>query len=140
MLWRVARTVRDRIETAFFFAQIADEVFDGEDLISIAPEQVRFRHCSFRGAQLRDAKLDGCYFWRCDLSGADLSGASLRSATFTACNLRAADLRRADLTEAELTYLANGADGGRTDLTGALLDGADLTDVTAERVIGWPED
>jgi uncharacterized protein YjbI with pentapeptide repeats len=134
----VVSTARDRIDTAFYFAEITDEVFDGEDLISIAPEQVRFRRCSFRGADLRQAKLDGCSFSMCDLSGADLQGASLRSVTFTGCDLRRADLRDCDLTEAELTFQHTGDDSGRTDVTGALLAGADLTDVTAERVIGWP--
>ena len=138
MLDRVVSTARERIDTAFYFAEITNEVFDGEDLMSVAPEQVRFRHCSFRGADLRQATLDGCSFQQCDLSGANLRGASMRSARFTGCDLRKADLRDCDLTEAELTFQHTGDDSGRTDVTGALLTGADLTDVTAERVVGWP--
>jgi uncharacterized protein YjbI with pentapeptide repeats len=134
----VTSPARQRIASAAYFADITGEVFDGADLTSVAPEQVRFRRCSFRDADLRQATLDGCSFQLCDLRGANLFGASLRSATFIGCDLREADLREADLTEAELTFQHTGDDGGRTDVTGALLAGADLTDVTVERVIGWP--
>jgi uncharacterized protein YjbI with pentapeptide repeats len=134
----VTSPARQRIASAIYFAEIKNEVFDGADLASVAPEQVRFRRCSFRGADLREALLDGCSFSLCDLQDANLRGASMRSATFTGCDLRRADLRDCDLTEAEFTYQATDDDSGRTDVTGALLDGADLTDVTVERVIGWP--
>jgi uncharacterized protein YjbI with pentapeptide repeats len=134
----VVSSARQRIATALYFAEIKDEVFDGEDLTAVSPEHVRFRRCSFRGADLQGATLDGCDFFLCDLREANLQSASLRSVRFTGCDLRAADLRDCDLTEAELTYSASGDQGGRTDITGARLDGADLTDVTAERVIGWP--
>ena len=130
---------RQRIATAHYFSEIKDEVFDGEDLTSVAPEQVRFRRCSFRGADLRQATFDGCFFSLCDLRGAVLRGASLRSARFAGCDLRGADLRDCNLPGAELSYQATGDDSGRTDVSGALLAGADLTDVTAERVIGWPD-
>src|SRR3954462_15503500 len=120
------------IDTAIYFAEIKNEVFDGADLTSVAPEQVRFRRCSFRGADLRQATLDGCWFQLCDLRGANLRSASLRSASFIGCDLREADLRDCDLTEAELSFQHTGDDSGRTDVTGARLDGADLTDVTVE--------
>jgi uncharacterized protein YjbI with pentapeptide repeats len=136
----VVSSARQRIATAVYFAEIKDEVFDGADLASVAPEQVRFRRCSFRGADLRQATLDGCWFSLCDLIGANLRGASLRSATIVGCDLREADLRDCDLTEAELTYQRTGDDTGQTDVTGALLDGADLTGLTVERVVGWPGD
>jgi uncharacterized protein YjbI with pentapeptide repeats len=135
----VASIARRKIDTARYFAEITDEVFDGEDLMSVAPDQVRFRRCSFRGADLRQATFDGCFFSLCDFRGAVLRGASLRSARFTGCDLRDADLRDCDLTGAEFSYQATGNDSGRSDVTGALLAGADLTDVTAERVIGWPD-
>jgi uncharacterized protein YjbI with pentapeptide repeats len=135
----VVSSARQRIATALYFAEIKDEVFDGADLTGVSPEHVRFRRCSFRGADLQGATLDGCDFFLCDLREANLQGASLRSVRFTGCDLRAADLRGCDLTEAELTYSASADGGGRTDVTGALLDRADLTDLTAERVIGWPE-
>ena len=63
---------------------------------------------------------------------------SSRSSVFAGCDLRDADLRDCDLTEAELTFQTTGDHTDPTDLTGALLDGADLTDVTVERVVGWP--
>jgi uncharacterized protein YjbI with pentapeptide repeats len=135
----VATTARQRIATAIYFAEIKDEVFDRADLTSVAPEQVRFRRCSFRDADLSAATLDGCSFSMCDLSGAVLRGASLRSASFAGCDLRRADLRDCDLTEAELTFQAASDHEDRTDVTGALLDGADLTDLTVERVVGWPD-
>jgi uncharacterized protein YjbI with pentapeptide repeats len=134
----VASTAREKIATARYFAEIKGEVFDGADLTSIAPEQVRFRRCSFRGADLSAATLDGCSFWHCDLTGAKLRGASLRSSVFAGCDLRDADLRDCDLTEGELTFQTTGDHTDPTDLTGALLDGADLTDVTVERGVGWP--
>jgi uncharacterized protein YjbI with pentapeptide repeats len=133
----VVSSARQRIATALYFAEIKDDVFDGADLTGVSPEHVRFRRCSFRGADLQGATLDGCDFFLCDLREANLKGASLRSVRFTGCYLGAADLRDCDLTEAELTYSA-GDDERPTDVTGALLDGADLTDLTVERVIGWP--
>ena len=138
ILAAVTSIARERIVTAYSFAEIKDEVFDGEDLASVAPVQVRFRRCSFRGADLRQATLDGCSFQLCDLRGADLRGASLRSVAFTGCDLREADLRDCDLTGAELSFQHTGDDGGRTDVSGARFDGANLTDVSVERVIGWP--
>jgi uncharacterized protein YjbI with pentapeptide repeats len=136
----VASSARERIVTALPFEEIRDEVFDGADLVSVAPVQLRFRRCSFRGADLRRATLDGSSFALCDLVGANLRGASLRSARFTGCDLRRADLRDCDLTEAELSYQHTGDDSGRTDVTGAQLADAVLTDLTVERVIGWPGD
>jgi uncharacterized protein YjbI with pentapeptide repeats len=134
----VVSSARRTIAGAPYFAEIRAVSFDGEDLMSVAAQHVRFRRCSFRGADLRGATLDGCSFSRCDLTGADLRGASLRSSTFTGCDLRRADLRDCDLTEAEITFQHTGDGSGRTDVTGARFDGANLTDVSAERVIGWP--
>jgi shikimate kinase len=130
---------RLRIATAFYLTEIADEDFTDAELTSVAPQQLRFRRCSFRGADLRQATLDRCSFSSCDLRGAVLRGASLRGTRLTGCDLRGADLRDCDLTGATLSYQRTGDDTGRTDVTGALLAGADLTDVTVERVIGWPD-
>ncbi len=94
---------------------------------------------SFAGADLRQATFDRHHFKMCDLSRADLRGASLRGASFDFCDLRGADLRDADLTYATFgRVLTHDPMGGRTDVTGARFDGADLRKVTADDVIGWP--
>lgn len=76
----------------------------------------------------------------CDFSGANLRGASLRGASsFAFCNMRDADLRDTDLTDATFgTVLTHDPTGGRTDVTGARFDGANLRRVAFENVIGWP--
>ncbi|MCI4063674.1 pentapeptide repeat-containing protein [Micromonospora sp. R77] len=96
---------------------------------------------SFVGRDLRHRTLDGHYFKFCDFRGADLRGASLRGARFAGCDLRDADLRDADLSYAQFSYVStHDPEYGRTDVTGVRWDGAILRDVTAKRVIGWPDD
>lgn len=129
---------RDQINAAHYFAEIAGETFDGADLMSIAPQQVRFVRCSFRDVDLRQSVLDGCSFARCDLRGAVLRGASLRNVRFIGCDLRDADLRDCDLTGSNFSFQATGDDTGLTDITGAKLTGAQLATTTVEQVIGWP--
>ncbi|NED56995.1 pentapeptide repeat-containing protein [Micromonospora aurantiaca] len=95
---------------------------------------------SFAGRDLRHRTLDGYSFKWCDFRGADLRGASLRGVSFAGCDLRDADLRDTDLSYARFSYvLTHDPEYGRTDVTGARWDGADLRGVTAERVIGWPD-
>ncbi|MFF5181883.1 pentapeptide repeat-containing protein [Micromonospora sp. NPDC000316] len=94
---------------------------------------------SFVGRDLRHRTLDRHSFKFCDFRGADLRGASLRGASFAGCDLRNADLRDADLSYARFSYVrTHDPEYGRTDVTGARWDGANLRRVTAERVIGWP--
>ncbi|MBC9000380.1 Pentapeptide repeat-containing protein [Micromonospora aurantiaca] len=96
---------------------------------------------SFAGRDLRHRTLDGHSFKLCDFRGADLRGASLRGVSFAGCDLRGADLRDTDLFYARFGYVrTHDPEYGRTDVTGARWDGADLRGVTAERVIGWPND
>ena len=96
---------------------------------------------SFAGADLRQATFDGRSFTWCNFRGADLRGASLRGCWFAGCDFREADLRWADLTEAEFTYvMTHDPDHGRTDVSGVQWEGARLTRVTTDRVIGWPSD
>lgn len=96
---------------------------------------------SFAGADLRHATFDGWSFKMCDFRGADLRGASLRGCSFWGCDLREADLRDADLTDATLTFvMTHDPAHGRTDVTGALWQGANLKRVRADRVLGWPRD
>ncbi|MER5606452.1 pentapeptide repeat-containing protein [Micromonospora tulbaghiae] len=94
---------------------------------------------SFAGGDLRHRTLDGHSFKLCDFRGVDLRGASLRGVSFAGCDLRDADLRDTDLSYARFSYvLTHDPEYGRTDVTGARWNGADLRGVTAERVIGWP--
>ncbi|WP_406036419.1 pentapeptide repeat-containing protein [Micromonospora sp. NBC_00898] len=95
---------------------------------------------SFAGRDLRHRTLDRHSFKLCDFRGADLRGASLRGASFAGCDLRDADLRDADLSYANFGYVStHDPEYGRTDVTGARWDGANLRGVTVERVIGWPD-
>ncbi|TYC10105.1 pentapeptide repeat-containing protein [Micromonospora sp. MP36] len=94
---------------------------------------------SFAGRDLRHRTLDGHSFKLCDFRGANLRGASLRGASFAGCDLRDADLRDTDLSYARFSYvMTHDPEYGRTDVTGARWNGADLRGVAAERVIGWP--
>ncbi|MBY8874194.1 pentapeptide repeat-containing protein [Micromonospora sp. PLK6-60] len=96
---------------------------------------------SFVGSDLRHRTLDGHFFKMCDFRGADFRGASLRGASFAGCDLRDADLRDTDLSYARFGHvMTHDPEYGRTDVTGARWEGADLRGVTAERVIGWPDD
>jgi len=114
--------------------------FDGLELISLTVGATWWLdRCSFVGTDLRQATLDRVSLRMCDLRNADLRGASLRGTLLGGCDLRGADLRDADLTGAQLTAVNTGRDDvGRTDVTGSRLEGAVLTDVTAEGVRGWP--
>ncbi|MEV4489638.1 pentapeptide repeat-containing protein [Micromonospora coxensis] len=95
---------------------------------------------SFVGRDLRHRTLDRHFFKFCDFRGADLRGASLRGASFAGCDLRDADLRDADLSYVRFSYVrTHDLEYGRTDVTGARWDGANLRGVTVERVIGWPD-
>lgn len=77
----------------------------------------------------------------CDFRGADLRGASLRGASFAGCDLRDADLRDTDLSYASFSDVrTHDPEYGRTDVSGARWDGANLRGVRTERVIGWPDD
>jgi uncharacterized protein YjbI with pentapeptide repeats len=98
-------------------------------------------HKSFAHADLRQATLDGRSFKMCDFRGADLRGASLRGSIFSGCDLREADLRWADLTDAQFGYVLTHDPGyGCTDVSGVRWEGARLTRVRTDRVIGWPQD
>ena len=55
-----------------------------------------------------------------------------------ACDLREADLRDCDLTGASFGIVNTGAPNGLSDLTGAVMDGAELTGATFDRVTGCP--
>jgi uncharacterized protein YjbI with pentapeptide repeats len=116
--------------------------FDGLQLTSLQfPGQSWFDRCSFVGTDFRQATLDGTRFKMCDLRSANLRGASLRHVRFGGCDLRDADLRGADLTGADFGYVNSGTDAiGRTDVTGVDLRGATLTEVTRQRVVGWPDE
>ena len=59
-------------------------------------------------------------------------------ARLAGCDLRRADLRGCDLTGASFGFVNTGAPNGLSDLTGAVMDGADLTAATFDRVTGWP--
>ncbi|MBG6065025.1 pentapeptide repeat-containing protein [Micromonospora ureilytica] len=94
---------------------------------------------SFAGRDLRHRTLDKHSFKLCDFRGVDLRGASLRGASFSGCDLRDADLRDTDLSYARFSYVVtHDPEYGRTDVTGARWNGANLRGVTVERVIGWP--
>ncbi len=90
---------------------------------------------SFAGQDLRHRTFDGQFFKLCDFRGANFRSASLRT-TRVVDN---ADLRDTDLTDAVFSrVLTHDTAYGRTDVTGALWQGATLTRVTADQVIGWP--
>ncbi|GIE77451.1 hypothetical protein Aph02nite_34010 [Actinoplanes philippinensis] len=96
---------------------------------------------SFAGLDLRHATLDRRFFKLCDFRGADLRGASLRGVSFGGCDLREADLRDTDLSYATFGPVrTHDPSFGRTDVTGALWQGAVLRGVTAEDVVGWPHE
>ena len=130
---------RQRLTEAGYFSSVVNENFDGADLLSVRLDHLRLTRCAFVGADLRQATLDNCWFKFCDLRGAVLRGSSLRNASFAGCDLRKTDLRDCDLTGARFGYVNNGQDNGRTDVTGAVFDGATLTDTTFDRVIGRAE-
>ncbi|BCY08484.1 hypothetical protein L3i22_035720 [Actinoplanes sp. L3-i22] len=95
---------------------------------------------SFAGLDLRHRSFEQHFFKLCDFRGADLRGASLRGARFAGCDLRNADLRDTDLSYAEFSSVrTHDPSYGRTDVTGALWQGANLRGVDAEDVIGWPD-
>jgi uncharacterized protein YjbI with pentapeptide repeats len=95
---------------------------------------------SFAGLDLRHRSLDRQFFKLCDFRGANLRGASLRGTRFSGCDLRDADLRDADLSYASFSAVnTHDPEYGRTDVTGALWQGATLRGVTTDRVVGWPE-
>ncbi|MEV6598495.1 pentapeptide repeat-containing protein [Actinoplanes sp. NPDC051346] len=95
---------------------------------------------SFAGLDLRHQILDGQFFKLCDFRGANLRGASLRGTSFSGCDLRDADLRDTDLSYAKFSAIrTHDPEYGRTNVTGALWQGATLRNVTVERVVGWPD-
>lgn len=95
----------------------------------------------FSGQNFRLATLDGLMFKMCDFSGADLRGASIRGTQFAGCDLRGADFSGADLTEAVFSFvMTHDPNYGMCDVTGATWIGANLKRVTADRVVGWPDD
>jgi uncharacterized protein YjbI with pentapeptide repeats len=129
---------RERLAGVRAYATVAGEVFDGADLSSVCLDRLWLDRCSLVGADLRQATLDSCSFKFCDLRRARLRGASLRFARLAACDLREADLRDCDLTGASFGFVNTGAANGLSDLTGVVMDGADLTGATFDRVTGWP--
>ncbi|WP_433222990.1 pentapeptide repeat-containing protein [Microtetraspora malaysiensis] len=121
------------------YATVKQQVFDGQDLASLRPQQLWFVRCSFVGADLRHSALDGCFFKLCDLSMAHLRGASLRGVSLAGCNLRAADLRDTDLTAARFGSVNTGTPPhGLTDVTDAKFDNAITRDIKLDQVIGIP--
>jgi uncharacterized protein YjbI with pentapeptide repeats len=133
-------TPREFLGSQRRYGRVADQVFDGAELVSVRCRRLWLRHCSFRNADLRQAILDGCHFLFCDLRYADLRGASLRETSFVGCYLRGADLGNADLSRARFGSVNTGTPAGRTDVTGANFSGAVLREIEASRVIGWPDD
>jgi uncharacterized protein YjbI with pentapeptide repeats len=134
----VSTSRRGRLAAEHPFATVAGEVFDQADLSSVCLDRLWLDRCSLVAADLRLATLDGCSLRFCDLRRARLRGASLRFARLDGCDLREADLRDCDLTGANFGFVNTGAANGRSDLTGAFLDGAVLTGTTFDQVAGWP--
>lgn len=132
-------TAKEDLASRRRYAALHQESFDGDDLVSVRLQQLRFTRCSFRGADLRHATLDGCYFKMCDLRGANLGGASLRGVSLAGCDLTGADLRAADLTGARFGQVLTGTPPhGLTNATGIKLDNAVLRDLQLDQVVGWP--
>jgi uncharacterized protein YjbI with pentapeptide repeats len=128
---------RDRLNGLPPSANVKRESFSGMSLAGLRLDDVWFDRCDFSDADLRLATLDGCHFRFCDFSRANLAGAAVRKATFSGCNFTDANLTNCDFTGSKLTFVNTGAPNGLTIMTGALTKGAILTDVKAERVVGW---
>lgn len=93
---------------------------------------------SFAGHDLRHCNFDRHFFKLCDFRGANLRGASLRGVRFSGCDLRDADLRDTDLSYAMFSSVrTHDPEYGRTDVTGAHWEGANLrTAVLRSLIIG----
>ncbi|MCL8251145.1 pentapeptide repeat-containing protein [Aeromicrobium fastidiosum] len=112
--------------------------FAGLGAGDVDPEVRWFDRCDFAGADLRHATFDGCHFRLCSFVKANLVAASFRGATFAGCHFTDANLSFADLTATTFTYVNTGTDQGRTVLEGVRVEGAKLSGVTTERVVGLP--
>jgi len=95
--------------------------FAGADLEGVTLSGLDLRGIDLGGAMLKDSKLMGM-----DLSGANLGGALLWGAKIDNTQLVGSDLKRVD---------ANWAQFYRTDLQGAVLDGADFSHTTLREVV-----
>lgn len=133
----MADTARDRWECLPY--GIATRLsFAGADLTSVTA-RCGFERVDFTGADLRLATLR-MWFKMCSFAGANLRGADLRGACLAGCDLSGADLRDADLRNVQFTYVNTGSSNGRTNLTAARFDGANLVGATFEQVIGYGAD
>jgi hypothetical protein len=99
----------------------------------------RFKGISLKGAMLSGANLVRTSLLEADLTGANLRGADLRASLFIKADLRWANLRDADLSKSNFFDHTDfrGANLTRSDLrdadfSGALFDGATLTNVVVE--------
>ena len=128
---------RQRLAREHYFATVDGEIFDGADLSSVCLNHLRLDRCSLVAADLRHATLDNCGLKFCDLRRVNLRGASLRFTFLVGCDLREADLRDCDLTGARFGFVNTGTPNGLTNVTGATMDGAVLSDTTFDRVVGW---
>ncbi|CAM6099205.1 unnamed protein product [Calypogeia fissa] len=90
--------------------------FSGKTLI-----RQDFKTSILRQAKFKGANLLGASFFDSDLTGADLSDADLRGADFSLANASKANLTNANLEGALVT--------GNTSFKGAIITGADFTDV-----------
>ncbi|XP_022892619.1 thylakoid lumenal 15 kDa protein 1, chloroplastic isoform X1 [Olea europaea var. sylvestris] len=93
----------------------------GKDFSGKALIKQDFKTSILRQANFKGAKLLGASFFDADLTGADLSDADLRGADFSLANVTKANLSNANLEGALAT--------GNTSFKGAIITGADFTDV-----------
>jgi uncharacterized protein YjbI with pentapeptide repeats len=94
---------------------LVDNDFSGQDLTDS-----KFDHANLRGSNFSHANLQGVRFFAANLEGANFEGADLSNA-----DLESARLTRANFTNALLI----GVFATNTLFNGAIIDGADLTEI-----------
>ena len=119
--------------------------FRGADLSRANLSRQGLQGAVFAGADLSQANFEGSTLQDADLLGANLRGASMGSANLSGANLTSAVLQRANaafVSGANVIFVnadlrnanfQNSALSGRTNFSGAMIEGADFTNATGSR-------
>lgn len=129
--------IRADVRTAF--VPLSGRDYANADLSSADLTQQSFDRYNFRCASFRLATLRNAHFVRTDLQWADFRGATLRDASFAASDLRDADFRGSDLSFVRFDRASDTSGWKGCDLTGALLDEAELKGARFSPNTIWPE-
>ena len=120
----------------FTHARIEEGAFDKANLSNARFHGAMVRNASFQGSNLANTDLSFGRFRRIEFAGADLTHADATGAYFASVNLRDAKLDRVRFHKARMRRLnARDVDFSNSDLTEAVLDGANLEGADLSKVV-----